>query len=227
MLEKIELIAQSAIRIENKDGKIIYFDPFKLDEKYSKDADIIFITHPHFDHFSPEDIEKIKKNDTKIVAPKELKIKIKQIGFQIENTILVMPNEKFEFEGIKIETIPAYNINKDYHRKEYNWVGYIVTIDGKRVYVAGDTDNIEEARNIKCDIACVPVGGTYTMNYKEAAELVKAIKSEIAIPIHYKTIVGSEKDAINFKQELQEIVNVDILMKQRFKLQEIKSVRDK
>lgn len=213
MNEKIELIAQSAIRIETKSGKIIYFDPFKLDEKYSKDADFIFVTHPHFDHFSPEDIEIIKKNDTKIIAPKELDIKIKQLGFEKENTILVVPNEKYDIEEIEFETIPAYNINKDYHRKEYNWVGYIVTIDGKRVYVAGDTDNIEEARNIKCDIACVPVGGTYTMTYKEAAELIKVIKPEIAIPIHYKTIVGSEKDAINFKQELQGFVDVDILMK--------------
>ncbi|MBR3256039.1 MAG: MBL fold metallo-hydrolase [Clostridia bacterium] len=212
MNDRIELIAQSAIRIETKNGKIIYFDPYKLNGKYSEDADLIFITHPHFDHFSPEDIEKIKTNQTKIIAPKELSTKIEQLGFKTDNIILVMPNEKNELEEIIFETIPAYNTNKDYHRKEYNWVGYIVTIDGKRIYVAGDTDNIEEARKIKCDIACVPVGGTYTMNYKEAAELIKAIKPKTAIPIHYKTIVGSSQDAIRFKEELQDIANVEIIM---------------
>lgn len=213
MNEKIQLIAQSAIKIETKGGNTIYFDPFKLDEKRNKEADFIFITHPHFDHFSPEDIKAIKTDKTKIIAPEELKIKIEQLGFEIDNIILMKPNEKYELEEIEFETVPAYNINKDYHKKEYNWVGYIVTVDGKRIYVAGDTDNIEEARNIKCDIACVPVGGTYTMNYKEAVELIKAIKPEIAIPIHYKTIVGSEQDAISFKEELEDIVDVEILMK--------------
>lgn len=212
MNEKIELIAQSAIRIETNNEKIIYFDPFKLNGRYNQDADFIFITHPHFDHFSPEDIERIKTNDTKIIAPKELSTKLEQLGVETDKIKLVKPNEQYELEEIIFETVPAYNINKDYHRKEYNWVGYIVTIDDKKIYVAGDTDNIEEARNIKCDIACVPVGGTYTMNHKEAAELIKAIKPKIAIPIHYKTIVGSEQDAENFKKELQDIVNVEILM---------------
>ena len=120
MNEKIELIAQSAIRIETNNEKIIYFDPFKLNGRYNQDADFIFITHPHFDHFSPEDIERIKTNDTKIIAPKELSTKLEQLGVETDKIKLVKPNEQYELEEIIFETVPAYNINKDYHRKEYN-----------------------------------------------------------------------------------------------------------
>lgn len=214
MLENISLIAQSAIRIKNKDGKIIYFDPYKLGyEGNSKDADYIFITHPHFDHFSPEDILKIKKNETKIIAPNELEEEIKKLNFQNENILLVIPNKEYTIDEINFSTIPAYNTNKDFHKKEYNWVGYVVNIDGKKLYIAGDTDNTEEARNVICDIACVPIGGTYTMTWQEAVELIKIIKPEVAIPIHYQTIVGSVEDAYNFERALENFTTVNIIMK--------------
>lgn len=210
--ENIELIAQSAIKIITQNGKIVYFDPFKLKRTDEQKADIIFITHPHFDHFSPEDIEKIRTDDTKIVGPTELEEKLLELGFSSENILLVEPNNKYELEGIIFETIPAYNVNKEFHKREYNWVGYIVTIDKKRIYVAGDTDNTEEARNVECDIAMVPIGGTYTMTWEEAVELVKEIKPSLAIPIHYKSIVGTEEDAKKFKEELKGLIEVEILM---------------
>ena len=213
MIENIELIAQSAIRIKNQENKIFYFDPFKLDEKYKNDADYIFITHQHFDHFSPEDILKIKKEKTKIIAPKDLEIEIENLDFQRENILLVEPNKEYSIDEIKFNTVPAYNINKNFHKKEFNWVGYVVEIDNEKIYIAGDTDNTEEARSVICDIACVPIGGTYTMTYKEAVDLILAIKPKVAIPIHYKTIVGTEEDAQKFKQLLQENVEVKILMK--------------
>ena len=208
MIEKIKLISQSAIRIE--DNKIIYFDPFKLTNEYNNDADIIFITHSHYDHYSKEDILKIKKETTKIVVPEELYKTVLDLGFK--EIITVKPNNEYIVDEYRFKTVPAYNINKDYHKKEYNWVGYIISINSKVLYIAGDTDNIPEINNIVCDYAFVPVGGTYTMNYIEAAELIKTIKPLVAIPIHYKTVVGSTKDAYDFKKELNGLVDVKILM---------------
>lgn len=213
MVDNMELIAQSAIRIKNQENKIIYFDPFKLEEQYKNDADYIFITHQHFDHFSPEDILKIKNENTKIIAPRDLEIEIEKLDFQKDNVLLVEPSREYSIDEIKFSTIPAYNINKNFHKKEFNWVGYVVEIDNEKIYVAGDTDNTEEARNVECDIACVPIGGTYTMTYKEAVDLILAIKPKVAIPIHYKTIVGSEEDAQDFKELLKNDVEVKILMK--------------
>ena len=212
MMEKISLIVHSAIRIKRNDGKIIYFDPFRLEDKYKNDADYIFITHSHWDHFSPDDILKIKKDTTKIISPNDIKGKIRKLGFNQKDILYVIPNEDYLIDNINFSTIPAYNLDKDFHKKEYNWVGYVVNIDNKKMYIAGDTDNIPEAKNLKCDIAFVPVGGTYTMTYKEAADLVKAIKPEIAIPIHYKSVVGTLEDAYKFKELLKDIVEVNILM---------------
>lgn len=213
MIANIELIAQSAIRIKSQDNKVIYFDTFKLGGNYNNDADLIYITHSHFDHFSPEDILKIKKEETKIIAPEDLREEIEKIGFDERNVLHVKPNNKYNIEDIEFSTIPAYNINKNFHKKEFNWVGYIVNIDGEKIYVAGDTDNTEEARNVKCDIACVPIGGTYTMTYGEAADLINTIRPKVAIPTHYKTIVGSVQDAQEFKEKIAENIEVKILMK--------------
>ena len=212
MVDNMELIAQSAIRIKNQENKIIYFDPFKLENQYKRDADYIFITHQHFDHFSPEDILKIKNENTKIIAPRDLEIEIEKLDFQKDNVLLVEPSREYNIDEIKFSTIPAYNINKDFHKKEFNWVGYIVNIDGERIYVAGDTDNTEEARNVKCDIACIPIGGTYTMTYEEAADLINTIRPMLAIPTHYKTIVGTVQDAQKFKEKIAENIEVKILM---------------
>ena len=213
MIENIELIVQSAIRIKDQENKIFYFDPFKLEDKYKSDADYIFITHQHFDHFSPEDIIKIKNENTKIIAPKDLENEIDKLSFKKENILLVEPSREYSIDEIKFSTVPAYNINKNFHKREFNWVGYVVEIDNEKIYIAGDTDNTEEARSVICDIACVPIGGTYTMTYKEAVDLILAIKPKVAIPIHYKTIVGTEEDAQKFKLLLQENVEVKILMK--------------
>lgn len=209
----IKVIAQNAIRIVNNEGKIIYFDPFKLNGKCDNDADVIFITHSHYDHFSPEDIKQIKKDNTAIVVTKDLTDKAIACGFSVDNVLTVFPKEEYEFAGIKFKTIPAYNINKQFHKREYDWVSYILEIDDKIVYVAGDTDLTEEAKNVKCDIALVPVGGTYTMTADEAADLIKEILPELAIPTHYQTVVGSVADADRFKDLLEGQVNVDILMK--------------
>lgn len=210
MLENIEVLCHSCIKM-NKE-KVIYIDPFKIDKNYN-DADIIFVTHDHYDHYSEEDIDKIKKEDTVIVAPEELLTKLLRKGFRQDYITTVEPNKEYMVEGIKFETIPAYNINKQFHPKENGWVGYIIEIKGVRYYIAGDTDVTEENKKVKCDVAFVPVGGTYTMDFKESANLINEIQPKIAIPIHYGSIVGTNQDAIEFSKLLNPKIECKILMK--------------
>ena len=210
MLENVEVLYHSSIKI--KDNKIIYIDPFKIDKDYN-DADIVFITHDHFDHYSEEDIDKVINENTTIIIPEELLTKILRKGINKNAVITVESNKEYMVQGIKFETIPAYNTNKTFHPKENYWVGYIITLDGIRYYIAGDTDITEENRKVKCDVAFVPVGGTYTMNYSEAAELVNIIKPKIAVPIHYGSVVGTKQDATNFIKLLHSSIKGIILMK--------------
>lgn len=206
MLENIQVLCHSSIKIN--EGKVIYFDPFKINKQYN-DADIIFITHDHYDHYSEEDIDKVIKPDTTIVIPEGMQVKLLKKGVKNSNIITVEPEKTYVVEGLKFETIPAYNVNKAFHPKDNGWVGYILEIDGIRYYIAGDTDINEENKSVKCDIAFVPVGGTYTMDFKEAAELVNEIKPKVAVPIHYGSIVGTSEDAINF----QKLLNPEIKCK--------------
>ena len=209
----IEVIAQNAIKITTNEEKRIYCDPFRIKDGTLKDANVIFITHSHFDHFSPEDIEKIKNEETKIVLTSDLYDKAINCGFDEKDILTVIPNNEYNFAGIEFKTIPAYNTNKEFHKKEYGWVSYILKVDDEVIYIAGDTDVTEEALNVKCDIALIPVGGTYTMTATEAAKLIEHISpSKYAVPKHYQTLVGSEKDAIEFKRLLEGKVQVNILM---------------
>ena len=210
MINNLEVLIHSSIKI--KGNRKIYIDPFKIDKNYL-DADIIMITHDHFDHYSEEDIEKIKKENTTIVIPEKLLIKVEESGFKKEKIMVVEPNKKYEIDGIKIETIPAYNTNKQFHPKEMGWVGYILEINGIHYYIAGDTDITEENKKVKCDVALVPIGGTYTMTYSEAANLINIINPKIAIPIHYGSIVGTNEDAKNFVKLLKPNIKGEIIMK--------------
>ena len=210
MLENIEVLCHSSIRF-NK-GLIIYFDPFKINENYH-DADIIFITHSHYDHYSEEGISKVIKDNTTIVVPKDLEDMVLQFGFAKEHIIVVSPNEEYSVLGINFKTIPAYNTNKNFHPKSNEWVGYIVNLDQTTYYIAGDTDITEENRQVKCDVAFVPIGGTYTMTYSEAAELINEIKPQIAAPIHYGLIVGNKEDANNFANLVDKEIECKILIR--------------
>ena len=136
--------------------KIIYIDPFKIDKNYNN-SDIIMITHNHYDHYSEDDIQKVRKENTIIVVSTDLAEAVTEIGFDKQNILLVEPNKEYEVENIKIKTIPAYNVNKQFHPKSNNWIGYIIKIDGVRYYVAGDTDINQENKNVNCDVAFVPV----------------------------------------------------------------------
>ena len=190
MLTGIEVLCHSSIRIDKH--LIMYIDPFKIKKDY-KDADIIFITHSHYDHFSEEDIEKVRKDNTYIVVPEDCLIKCLKMGFEENRILVVEPGQKYELLGINFETVPAYNIEKQYHSRESNWVGYILEINDVHYYIAGDTDITPEA-----------------MNAKEAASLINTIEPQIAIPIHYGEIIGSTDDAQLFKKLVKDSIEVKI-----------------
>lgn len=205
MVDKIDVFKQNSIRIKSDVGTI-YIDPFKIDDE-THDADFILITHDHYDHFSSEDIAKIKKDTTVLVVPEKMEAKaVKESGIKEIET--VKPGTYHEIGNLELETIPAYNLLKPFHPKAAGWVGYILKINGKRIYIAGDTDATKEAKEVICDIALVPIGGTYTMDAKKAAELVNEINPEVAIPTHYGSIVGKLSDAKVFAANVKDTIKV-------------------
>jgi len=192
MLEKMEWLGHDTFKIEAA-GLVIYTDPFKLEGDLPK-ADLILVTHDHFDHCSPEDIDKIAKADTVVVSPGGC------VGSQKCEVRKVAPGDKLTVKGVDIEAVPAYNTNKQFHPKANRWVGYIFTVEGQRIYLAGDTDYIPEMKTYRCDIAIIPVSGTYVMTAEEAVKAANDIRPKVAVPMHFGTIIGSSKDAETFKK---------------------------
>ncbi len=191
----IEWLGHASFRI-TFDDKVIYIDPWEI--KNPKPADIIFVTHSHFDHFSLQDIEKISKKGTYVVGPEDIRDKIPSDC----EYICVKPGEENEVLGIKFQAVPAYNINKQFHPRSNNWVGYIIYLGDSKIYHLGDTDLIPEMEGLQPDIALLPIGGTYTMNAKEASQAARIMKATKVIPMHYGKIVGSEQDLKIFKSNL-------------------------
>jgi len=190
MLTGINWLGHATVTIE-ANGVSVITDPFQVRSPGS--FDVILITHSHYDHLSLEDVEKVRGKKSIVVAPADC---VEQLG---ANTSVVRAGDRIDCKnGVVVEAYPAYNIGKAFHPKEKGWVGYVVEIGERRVYVAGDTDRIPEMKNIRCDVAFLPAGGTYTMTAENAAEAVSDIDPAIAIPIHWGTIVGSRADAEKF-----------------------------
>ena len=207
MIGNIEVFIQNSIRIRSRVG-VIYIDPFQMKEE-PKDADFVLITHDHYDHFSPEDIGKVSKADTILVVPEKMAAKAWEVSGMVGKIETVKPSVYREMGGLEFETVPAYNTLKPFHPKSAEWVGYILRIDGKRIYIAGDTDATKEAKAVKCDIALVPIGGTYTMDAKKAAELINTIRPDVAIPVHYGHIVGKPSDGEVFAENVMAPIKVE------------------
>ncbi len=183
--------------VDEKGNKIYYVDPFDLKAKNLEEADIIFITHAHYDHFSQSDIQKILKDDTVLVATPDI---LEKIDIENERKVSVEPNKSYAVKGFSFSTVPAYNNHPDklnFHPKSNNWVGYIFELNGNKIYHAGDTDFIEEMKPLKSlhlDIAMLPIGGTYTMEVVEAATAANVICAKITIPMHYKNLLREKSE---------------------------------
>lgn len=202
MIDKTFWLGHATFRIEG--SKVVYFDPWKLsDKEVGVKADIILITHDHYDHLSPDDVRKIQTKDTLIVTTADGAKKLSG------NVKTVAPGDTITVEGVKIEAVPAYNLKKSYHPRANGWVGFVITLDGVRIYHAGDTDFVPEMKDLKnIDIALLPVGGTYTMDAREAVEAANAINPKTAVPMHWGDIVGSRRDAEYFRDHCKVPVKI-------------------
>ena len=204
LVKKIVWLGHDCFRIDAE--KTIYFDPYEISS--GPKADIILITHDHFDHCSPDDVAKIQGPDTVIVTEKD---SAKKLSGDVR---VINPGETLDIGGVPIKAVPSYNTDKDFHPKKNAWVGFIVDIEGVKLYHAGDTDFISEMNDFTVDIALLPVSGTYVMTADQAVKAALAINPKIAIPMHYGSIVGDENDAVKFKNALEGKVDVVILEKQ-------------
>ncbi len=202
---KIEWLGHDAFRLTGE--RVVYIDPWQI-QNAPHDADVVLITHDHYDHFVVEDIDKVRNDKTVVVGPEQIRGKLQG------NVMLVKRGDVTTVNGVPIQVTPAYNMRADrqnFHPNQYGGVGYVVTLNGKRIYHTGDTDAIPEMRDIRADIMLVPVSGTYVCTCDEAVEAVKIVKPALAIPMHWGSIVGSWEDANNFKQRAD--VPVEILGK--------------
>jgi len=189
----------------------IYIDPYKLSKKHENvsDADIVLITHNHFDHLSIGDLKNIVNETTVIVSAQECLSQLKSLN--VKESIGIDPRNNMKVNELKVETVPAYNVDKEFHPKDDKKIGFIIELGNDRLYHIGDSDMIPEMKDTKSTIALVPVSGTYVMTAEEASKAInELINPKIAIPMHYGTIVGNKEDAIRFS-ELVTVCKTEIL----------------
>ncbi len=208
-LGNVSVLAHSAIRIQSEDGTVIYFDPFELvDEPH--DADCVFITHTHYDHLSPEDAAKVMNSRTVVVCPESALAETEQALDAAEYRTMA-PGSSMELGAIAVEAVPAYNVEPErlgFHPKENGWVGYVVAVDGVRYYVSGDTDQNPDNETVKCDVALIPIGGTFTMDPAQAAQFANTLKPQIVVPTHYGSAVGKKEDVDAFEPLVDPAITV-------------------
>ncbi|MFA6216749.1 MAG: MBL fold metallo-hydrolase [Candidatus Omnitrophota bacterium] len=210
MVGNIHWLGQAGFRVEG--SKVIYFDPWKLASDVPK-ADFIFISHDHDDHFSKDDIARISTKNTYIVTDMSVSSQLQDFKEAVSQIKAMVPGEECLIGGLAVTATASYNTNKKFHPQDSKKLGFIVVVDGQRIYHAGDTDNIPEMKDYRCDIALLPVSGTYVMTAEEAAQAAIAIGPKVAIPMHYGEIVGSSNDAKRFQDLLKGKIEVRILTK--------------
>lgn len=211
-LENVRVFTQSAIRLEGAAGTVAYFDPFALtDAEAAHDAGYVLITHAHYDHLSPEDYARVAGENTVVVAPASMAGEVAGLGAAAMH--LVRAGERIELPGIRVEAVPAYNVEPErlgMHPQANGWLGYVVTLDGDptRYYVTGDTDQNPDNERVACDVMFLPIGGTYTCDARQAAAFVNAVHPAAAVPTHYGSIVGTYADFDAFAAEVDPSIAV-------------------
>ena len=210
---EIVWLGHAAFKIKMFSGRIIYLDPYNINEGEEK-ADIIVSSHTHGDHFSRSDIKKLWKDDTILLGPASIESSLKKFqgkGLEI--------GEEFAYKDFSIELFPAYTIKKVTHPKSNNWTGTIIESAGKSVYHAGDTERIPEMKNLKdrkITVALLPCGGTYTMDFEEASDAAVDIQPEIVVPMH-----NWDKDLNSFRDIMAKKdpnIKVEILTEKSLKI---------
>lgn len=182
--------------------KTVYIDPWKIDGE-PHDGDVVLVSHSHYDHFSEEDIRSVLKEDGSVIGSADV---ISELG----RGSVINPGDTMQVGSIHIKGVPAYNTEKEFHPRENGWLGFVVEMDGIRVYYAGDTDAAEEMEGLgDIDLALIPVGGTFTFDAGEAAEAVSRFSPKKVLPYHWGDVVGNRKDAQKFAKKAQ--VPVEIL----------------
>lgn len=199
----VEIVWLKHAGFKLKGSRVIYIDPYEVPAGQEK-ADIILVTHDHFDHLDLKSIGNLAKGDTVVVHPKACSVK----GFE---SLEMVENDTANVKGVEITAVPAYNIDKPFHKR--GCLGYIVNIDGVKVYHAGDTDRIPEMKKIAVDVALLPAGGTYTMDLSEAIKAAQDIKAEVYIPMHYGAIPNTKADPKVFQEKVPKAVILEPLLR--------------
>ena len=191
LLDHLHWLGHDSFRIDQP--IVIYLDPWRLPAG-SPAADLILVSHEHHDHCSPEDVEQVRKDSTTVIANQAAAAKLSP------PVTVLQVGESIEIRGVTVETIPAYNIGKPFHRKQAGHLGFVITLGEERLYFTGDADYIPEMDDIVCDVALLPVSGKYVMTAEEAAQAAEAIQPKVAIPMHYGAgVVGTKEDAERFR----------------------------
>ena len=211
-VESVRVFTQSAVRIEGPGGTVAYLDPYALtDAEAAHDADYVLLTHAHYDHLSPQDYARVASDKTVVVAPASMSGDVAGLG--AARTYLMSAGERLDLPGLTVEAVPAYNVEPGrlgFHPRENGWLGYVLTLDDDptRYYVSGDTDQNPENERVVCDVALVPIGGTYTMDARQAAAFVNTIRPRVAVPTHYGSIVGTHADFDAFAAAVDPAIEV-------------------
>ena len=207
MAEGVLFYTQNSSRIDTPAGRV-YVDPFRMAEE-PHDAVFVLVTHEHYDHFSPEDIAKVSNRDTILVFPQSMLDKMREVENLVARIETVVPGERYAIEGLRFETVRSYNIGKPFHPKDAEWVGYIIEANAGRVYIVGDSDATEEAKAVRCDVALIPLGGKYTMDAEQGAELANTIRPAVVIPVHYGGMLGNGDAAKTFAGLVDPLIRIE------------------
>jgi L-ascorbate metabolism protein UlaG (beta-lactamase superfamily) len=202
---RLAWLGHASFRLECE--SVLYFDPYKVEG--GSDADIVAVSHPHYDHCDPKSIAAVSRNGTVVICPETCVEKIEG------SATVLNAGDALTVGAVRVEAHPAYNTDKPNHPAGFG-IGYVVEACGKRVYFAGDTDLIEEMGGLgRVDAALLPVGGKYTMDWRQAADALKLIQPAVAVPMHYGSVVGGDEDAANFKRRAETCSNARIIVPKR------------